>query len=352
MSIKTDHFFFAWMLFFVIALSSCTKEIDYKGNETDPLLIVEASLEPYMWYDQRDNVTYYGRLYFPIQSTQFFLDTAKNSLLFEDIECYLQHNDDPFIELYPPIYKIRKPINVGDVFRLKVSHPDYPTVTTEIVVPDLNDIVVKIDTNSLKLVPRGILNQSSYQFDVIVDSKTKCASDNVILLYAITQMNMDTLVRFFSYCWSDDPIVTNNLLYQDYDAFMGSYQDQKLMESPIVLPIPEITTWPYRFSLMIPAEVVNYSYYSHYSNGKEEHWSEETRYSFEYCVLNFYITNPEYLEYLRVMQAVQNGVASILSEPVVVTSPNVEGGLGYFCVRKSFSVELTKDIILSGLLPE
>jgi tRNA uridine 5-carboxymethylaminomethyl modification enzyme len=57
-------------------------------------------------------------------------------------------------------------------------------------------------------------------------------------------------------------------------------------------------------------------------------------------------------EYMRVMQAVQNGGASILSEPVVVTSPNVEGGLGYFCVRKSFSVGLTKDIILSGLLPE
>ena len=352
MSIKTDHFFFACMLFFVIALSSCTKEIDYKGNETDPLLIVEASLEPNMWYDKGDNMTYYGMLFFTVQSTQFFLDTAKNSLLFEDIECYLQHNDDSFIELDYPVYHISKPINVGDVFRLKVSHPDYPTVTTEIVVPDLDDIVVKIDTNSLKLVPRGILNQSSYQFDVIVDSKTKCASDNVILLYANTEMNMDTLVRFFSYCWSDDPIVTNNLLYQDYDAFMGSYQDQKLMESPIVLPIPEITTWPYRFSLMIPAEVVNYSYYSHYSNGKEEHWSEETRYSFEYCVLNFYITNPEYLEYLRVMQAVQNGGASILSEPVVVTSPNVEGGLGYFCVRKSFSVELTKDVILSGLLPE
>lgn len=352
MSIKTDHIFFACMLFFIVALNSCTKEIDYKGNETDPLLIVEASLEPNMWYDKRDNMTYYGMLSFTVQSTQFFLDTAKNSLLFEDIECYLQHNDDPFIELSYPFYKIRKPINVGDVFRLKVSHPDYPTVTTEIVVPDLNDIVVKIDTNSLKLVPRGILNQSSYQFDVIVDSKTKCASDNVILLYANTEMNMDTLVRFFSYCWSDDPIVTNNLLYQDYDAFMGSYQDQKLMESPIVLPIPEITTWPYRFSLMIPAEVVNYYYYSHYSNGKEEYWTEEIRYSFEYCDLDFYITNSEYLEYMRVMQAVQNGGASILSEPVVVTSPNVEGGLGYFRVRKSFSVKLTKDIILSGYLPE
>ena len=85
MSIKTDHIFFACMLFFIVALSSCTKEIDYKGNETDPLLIVEASLEPNMWYDKRDNMTYYGKLYFTVQSTQFFLDTAKNSLLFEDI---------------------------------------------------------------------------------------------------------------------------------------------------------------------------------------------------------------------------------------------------------------------------
>ena len=51
------------------------------------------------------------------------------------------------------------------------------------------------------------------------------------------------------------------------------------------------------------------------------------------------------------MQAVQNGGASILSEPVVVTSPNVEGGLGYFNVEKSFSVKLTKDII-SELLSE
>jgi hypothetical protein len=351
MSIKTDHIFFACMLFFVMALSSCTKEIDYRGNETDPLLIVEASLEPNMWYDKRDNVTYYGMLYFTIQSTQFFLDTAKNSLLFEDIECYLQHNDDPFIELYKPIYKIRKPINVGDVFRLKVSHPDYPTVTTKIVVPDLNDIVVKIDTNSLKFVPHGILKQPSYQFDVVVDSKTKCASNNVILLKASTTMKMDTLDKSFRYCWSDDPIIANNLLYQDYSAFASSYQEQNLMYSPIVLPISEITTWPYRFSLMIPAEVVNYSYYSHYSNGKEEYWTEEARYYFDYCYLNISITNPEYLEYLRVMQAVQNGGASILSEPVVVTSPNVEGGLGYFNVEKSFSVKLTKDII-SELLSE
>lgn len=346
MSIKTDYIFFACMLFFVIALSSCTKEIDYKGNETDPLLIVKATLEPNVRYDKRDNVTYYGMLYFSIQSTQFFLDTTKNLLKREDIECYLQHNDDPYIKEYDRYYyNIRKPINVGDVFRLKVSHPDYPTVTTEIVVPDLNDIVVKIDTNSLKLVPRGILKEPSYQFDVVVDSKTKCASNNVILLYAYTKMKMDTLDKSSRYCWSDDPIIANNLLYQDYSAFAGSYQEQKLMYSPIVLPIPEITTWPYRFSLMIPAEEVSYYYYSHYSNGKEEYWKEEIRYFFEDCDLDFYITNPEYLEYLREMRAVQYGGASILSEPVVVTSTNVEGGLGYFCVRKSFSVELTKDII-------
>ena len=66
---------------------------------------------------------------------------------------------------------------------------------------------------------------------------------------------------------------------------------------------------------------------------------------FDYCYFNISITNPEYLEYLRVMQAVQNGGASILSEPVVVTSPNVEGGLGYFSVEKSFSVYFIKDEI-------
>jgi hypothetical protein len=351
MSIKTDHIFFACMLFFVMALSSCTKEIDYRGNETDPLLIVEATLCPNMWYNRKDKETYYGTFYIFFQNTQFFLDTAKNSLKREDIECYLQHNDDPYIKMYDSYYYIRKPINVGDVFRLKVSHPDYPTVTTKIVVPDLNDIVVKIDTNSLKFVPHGILKQPSYQFDVVVDSKTKCASNNVILLKASTTMKMDTLDKSFRYCWSDDPIIANNLLYQDYSAFASSYQEQKLMYSPIVLPISEITTWPYRFSLMIPAEVVNYSYYSHYSNGKEEYWTEEARYYFDYCYLNISITNPEYLEYLRVMQAVQNGGASILSEPVVVTSPNVEGGLGYFNVEKSFSVKLTKDII-SELLSE
>lgn len=345
MSIKTYHIFFACMLFFVVALSSCTKEIDYKGNETDPLLIVEATLEPNMWYDKRDNVTYYGMLYFYIQSTQFFLDTAKNSLKREDIECYLQHNDDPYIKVYDMHYYIRKPINVGDVFRLKVCHPDYPTFMSEVVVPDLYDVDIKIDTKSFKFVPYGILKQPSYQFDVVVDSKTKCASNNVILLDASTTMKVDTLYKSFRYCWSDDPIIANNLLYQDYSAFASSYQEQKLMYSPIVLPISEITTWPYRFSFMIPAEVVNYSYYSHYSNGKEEYWTEETRYYFDYCYLNISITNPEYLEYLRVMQAVQNGGASILSEPVVVTSPNVEGGLGYFSVEKSFSVNFTKDDI-------
>lgn len=345
MSIKTDHIFFACMLFFVMALSSCTKEIDYRGNETNPLLIVEATLYPNMWYNRKDKETYYGTFYIFFQNTQFFLDTAKNSLKREDIECYLQHNDDPYIKIYDNYYYIRKPINVGDVFRLKVSHPDYPTVTTEIVVPDLNDIVVKIDTNSLKFVPHGILKQPSYQFDVVVDSKAKCASNNVILLNARTTMKLDTLDETFRYCWSDDPIIANNLLHQDYGTLMGSYQEQKLMYSPIVLPISEITTWPYRFSLMIPAEVVNYSYYSHYSNGKEEYWTEEARYYFDYCNLNISITNPEYLEYLRVMQAVQNGGASILSEPVVVTSPNVEGGLGYFNVEESFSVKLTKDII-------
>ena len=333
------------MLFFVMALSSCTKEIDYRGNETDPLLIVEATLHPNMRYNRKDKETYYGTFYIFFQNTQFFLDTAKNSLKREDIECYLQHNDDPYIKMYDSYYYIRKPINVGDVFRLKVSHPDYPTVTTEIVVPDLNDIVVKIDTNSLKFVPYGILKQPSYQFDVVVDSKTKCASNNVILLNARTTMKLDTLDETFRYCWSDDPIIVNNLLHQDYGTLMGSYQEQKLMYSPIVLPISEITTWPYRFSLMIPAEVVNYSYYSHYSNGKEEYWTEEARYYFDYCYLNISITNPEYLEYLRVMQAVQNGGASILSEPVVVTSPNVEGGLGYFSVEKSFSVNFTKDDI-------
>lgn len=346
MSIKTDHIFFACMLFFVIVLSSCTKEIDYRGNETDPFLIVKATLEPKVWYDKRDSVTYYGMLNFSIQSTQFFLDTAKNSLKTEDIECYLQHNDDPYIKMYDRwYYYICKPINVGDVFRLKVCHPDYPTVMSEVVVPDLYDVDIKIDTKSFKFVPHGILKQPSYQFDVVVDSKTKCASNNVILLYAYTKMKMDTLDKRFHYCWSDDPIIANNLLHQDYGTLMGSYQEQKLMNSPIVLPISEITTWPYRFSLMIPAEAVSYSYYSHYSNGKEEYWTEEIRYFFEYCTLDFYITNPEYLEYLRVMEAVQNGGASILSEPVVVTSPNVEGGLGYFRVRKSFSVYLTKDEI-------
>lgn len=346
MSIKTDHIFFACMLFFVIALSSCTKEIDYKGNETDPLLIVKATLEPNVRYDKRDNVTYYGMLYFSIQSTQFFLDTAKNSLKREDIECYLQHNDDPYIKEYDRYYyNIRKPINVGDVFRLKVCHPDYPTVMSEVVVPDLYDVDIKIDTKSFKFVPHGILKQPSYQFDVVVDSKTKCASNNVILLNASTTMKLDTLYKSFYYCWSDDPIIANNLLHQDYGTLMGSYQEQKLMNSPIVLPISEITTWPYRFSLMIPAEAVSYSYYSHYSNGKEEYWTEETRYYFDYCYFNISITNPEYLEYLRVMQAVQNGGASILSEPVVVTSPNVEGGLGYFSVEKSFSVSFRKDEI-------
>jgi hypothetical protein len=212
MSIKTDHIFFACMLFFVMALSSCTKEIDYRGNETDPLLIVEATLYPNMWYNRKDKETYYGTFYIFFQNTQFFLDTAKNSLKREDIECYLQHNDDPYIKMYDSYYYIRKPINVGDVFRLKVSHPDYPTVTTKIVVPDLNDIVVKIDTNSLKFVPHGILKQPSYQFDVVVDSKTKCASNNVILLKASTTMKMDTLDKSFRYCWSDDPIIANNLL--------------------------------------------------------------------------------------------------------------------------------------------
>ena len=103
-----------------------------------------------MWYNRKDKETYYGTLYFNIRNTQFFLDTAKNSLKREDIECYLQHNDDPYIKMYDRYYYIRKPINVGDVFRLKVCHPDYPTFMSEVVVPDLYDVDIKIEFTGLR----------------------------------------------------------------------------------------------------------------------------------------------------------------------------------------------------------
>ena len=332
MSIKTDHFFFACMLFFVIALNSCTKIIDFKGEESDPLLVIEATLQPNIWYDPLFKTIYYGILYYNLQSTQFFLDTTSNSFQKDDAECFLQHNDDPFIKVFGSHY-IRKPINVGDVFRLKVTHPDYPTLTTEIVVPDFDDFIVKIDSSSLKLVSHGILNQPSYQFDVIIDSKTKSGSNVAFSLDVFTKLKSDTSESYYSHCWSDDPIIYNNLLYQGYNI-VGAIQGQKCMNTPVYFPLSDITTWPYRFSLMIPAEVIEYDF-------NEERCVYD---EFLYCNLVFSIVNLEFLEYLSMMRTIPSE-SSILSEPMVIISPNVEGGLGCFWVKKSVSVNLTKEVI-------
>ena len=173
-----------------------------------------------------------------------------------------------FIEIKDGRYNISEPINVGDVFRLKVCHPDYPTVIAEVVVPDLDDTVVKIDASSFQFVPRGILDKPSYQFDFIIDSKTKKSSNNAILLEVDTDMKrVDIDMKLgashyssFSYWWSNDPIITNNLLHQTDDGYMGLYQESNCMAGPVLFPTADITSWPYRFSFMIPAEAVRYDF--------------------------------------------------------------------------------------------
>lgn len=120
------------MLFFFLLLVSCEQELRYTGDESEPVLVLEALPQA-----GSDSLTCY------INRSRFFLDNTKTdpaSLAKLSIELTTSSGAcrivrDSVVDFVHHL-TLSAPLPAGDTLHLTVSHPDFPTIeAAEYIVP-------------------------------------------------------------------------------------------------------------------------------------------------------------------------------------------------------------------------
>ena len=120
------------VLFFFLLLVSCEQELRYTGDESEPVLVLEALPQA-----GSDSLTCY------INRSRFFLDNTKTdpaSLAKLSIELTTSSGAcrivrDSVVDFVHHL-TLSAPLPAGDTLHLTVSHPDFPTIeAAEYIVP-------------------------------------------------------------------------------------------------------------------------------------------------------------------------------------------------------------------------
>ena len=120
------------MLFFFLLLVSCEQELRYTGDESEPVLVLEALPQA-----GSDSLTCY------INRSRFFLDNTKTdpaSLAKLSIELTTSSGAcrivrDSVVDFVHHL-TLSAPLPAGDTLHLTVTHPDFPTIeAAEYIVP-------------------------------------------------------------------------------------------------------------------------------------------------------------------------------------------------------------------------
>ena len=156
--------FHCFLLLFL--LSACETEIEYRGDEQDPLLVVNCIAEA-------GDVAY-----ITVSHSVFFLDNTPDAdVSLADASVTLEVNGDAATPAYDAdwgMYIDNRQLHEGDRLKVTVMHPTYGTVTAEDTVP--HSLAV---TSDEKLVPYQQPDPNSDDTDTPDLLASYCRTDSV-----------------------------------------------------------------------------------------------------------------------------------------------------------------------------
>ena len=133
--------YISFLIFFTaFFLISCEKEIDFKGKEEAPRMVLNAILNP-------DT-----RIYVFLSESQFFLSPNTDSKNIRDAKVYLWRNGEMIQEMdsYGIYYSDDFIPSIGDKIKITAEHPDYPSIeSAEVEIPAPVPLIT-IDTVDFK----------------------------------------------------------------------------------------------------------------------------------------------------------------------------------------------------------
>lgn len=131
-------------LFSLVLLFSCEKEIEYKGEGKEPLLVLDAILET-----NEPPLIYLTRSVFFLSNNTNSADigvsgaVVKLTNVTDGIEYILTSNSNP------GFYAGNTNIKENTVYKIEISHPSYTSISSEMTTVSTVDLI-DFDTSSLK----------------------------------------------------------------------------------------------------------------------------------------------------------------------------------------------------------
>lgn len=166
MKLKLQNKHIAFLLI-GIALSSCVKEIEYKGSEGDPLLVVNEIIE-------KDST-----FKFEIGRSRFFLDDSNGDNALSNVQVTLKNTTASTEETLSSgpsgEYHFNMVAQEGHTYVVTASHPDYPSVSATTTIP-VTVPLISVDTNSVQESPESRVMHSKLKWN-------DPAGDNYYLVY-------------------------------------------------------------------------------------------------------------------------------------------------------------------------
>lgn len=115
------------LLFIGLMLSSCIKEIEYKGDEGDPVLVLNCIAEADSTFT------------FDMERSVFFLDANTGNNALSNCQITLENKTTGVVEMLSAgvngTYDFTMIAEAGNTYEVQAIHPDYPAVSASMTVP-------------------------------------------------------------------------------------------------------------------------------------------------------------------------------------------------------------------------
>ena len=337
-------------------LTSCTETIDYKGHDTEPMLVINSIA------NAGDTVKV------RVSHSTFFLDSRNEGSFLTDADVTISIDGDSRQAMFDHaenVYRDSRTIHSGDKLTISAFHPSYGTATATDVVPDSIDLTIS-ERRNVFIAP----SDSSYWFSGSISSLT----DSVwSITVRFPESNPDS-VRYYRLSiypymkWNFDSIETDTLVYGDsnmkenlyysipfqaylltggdnstdnledmftdavtYDSGINEFVfsnerigDNNGITFDVCLTRPHPASW-------------YYGYNEDYDAIYNKTFSGNVTYCFDIALESMSETC---YYYYRSAQEFDNSSWAILDEPVTIIH-NVKGGLGIVAARSTFRTTLT-----------
>ena len=340
----------------IAILTSCTETIDYKGHDTEPMLVINSIV------NAGDTVKV------RVSHSTFFLDSRNEGSFLTDANVTVSINGDSRQAAFDPtdsLYRDSRTIHSGDRLTVSAFHPSYGTATATDVVPDSIGLTFS-ERRNVFIAP----SDSSYWFDGSISGLTDSVWSVTVNL---PESNPDS-VRFYRLSiypymkWSMDRIETDAWFYDDdsimenlyysipFQAYLltggdSSTDDLESMFTDAVTYDSGINEFVFSNERIGDNTGITFdvcltrphpaSWYYGYDEDCDTICNKPFSGDVTYCFdVSLESMSETCYYYYRSAREFDNSSWAILDEPVTIIH-NVKGGLGIIAGRSAFSTTLT-----------